>query len=432
MKIVAILPAKGSSSRIESKNLKLLDGQPLFLHSLTRLVESGIFDDVYLDTECEEIIELASVVDCKVLKRDPLLASNKTDGNRLFYNEVKQIDADIYVQVLCTSPFIELSKVKDAINKICSSEEYDSAVLVKKDRQYTWSDGSPDYDISNIPNSVDLGDTIIETMGLYVVKREAALATKRRIGDRPYLIEASPLDAIDVNWPEDFDLAELIAAGSREKERKLLENLKNHISSCILSDLLDDFGYPNQVVRGLAPNFGDVKVLGRAKTLKLRKLEEGEDFRGIYNALFSYDTITPGDIILVENDIPDYAYFGELNANLAIRQGAVGVIVNGATRDQSEVKSTGLPVFARGYSCQDVRKRATTESYNKKIQLDGVEILPNYLVFADAEGVVVIPKHIEQRVIDEVFKRASNEKSILREIAMGTDVAQLTKNYGFF
>ncbi len=62
-----------------------------------------------------------------------------------------------------------------------------------------------------------------------------------------------------------------------------------------------------------------VKFLGRANTLKLRDLNEGEDIKGIYSALDSYDSIIPGDIILAQNDTPDYAYFGELNAHLAIR-----------------------------------------------------------------------------------------------------------------
>ena len=67
MKVVAFLPAKGSSSRIESKNMKLLDGKPLFLHTLEKLVNSKLFDDVYLDTESEDVIEAASEINCKIL-----------------------------------------------------------------------------------------------------------------------------------------------------------------------------------------------------------------------------------------------------------------------------------------------------------------------------------------------------------------------------
>ena len=432
MKIVAFLPAKGSSSRIESKNMKLLDGKPLFLHTLEKLVNSKLFDAVYLDTESESVIEAASEVDCEILLRDKSLASNKTDGNKMFINEVNHVDADIYVQVLCTSPFIDIGTIKAGIETIKKSERYDSAVLVRKEKQYLWDEHGPSYDIENIPNSIDLGDTIIETMGLYIVKKEAALRIQRRVGEHPYLLEATALEAIDVNWPDDFKLAELIAAGEREQSRKLLGNIKNHLSSCILSDLLDDLGYPSQVLKGLSPNFEGAKLLGRAKTLKLRKLEDGESFKGIYDALHSYETIVPDDIILVENEVPDYAYFGELNANLAIRSGASGVIVNGMTRDNAEVMTTGLPVFAKGYTCQDVRKRATTESFNKTISLNGISVEPECLVFADSEGVIIIPKEIENKVIEEVYKRSANEKKILAEIASGIDVATLTNNYGFF
>lgn len=432
MKIVAFIPAKGASNRIQSKNLKLLDGKPLFLHTLEKLINCDFIDEVYLDTESQEIIDTASEVECKILKRSTDLASNKTDGNKLFLNEVENVEADIYIQILGTSPFISIDKIKEGVDVLRNDDKYDSAVLVRKERQYTWSKSGPKYNIENIPNSVDLEDTIIETMGLYIVKKETALSTRRRVGDNPYLIDASPLEAVDVNWPDDFDFANLIAAGLREQDRKLLGNIKNQLSSCMLSDLLDDLGYPNQVIKGLNSNFANVKLLGRAKTLKLKKLGEGEDFKGIYQALNSYKTIIPNDIIMIENEVPEYAYFGEINANLAIRSGAAGVIVNGMTRDAKEVKDTGLPVFSKGFTCRDVRKRATTESFNKTITLNDVEVKPNCLVFADQEGVVVIPRAIEEKVIQEIYRLSANEKKILIDISSGVHVDDLTKKYGYF
>lgn len=432
MKIIAFLPAKGSSDRVPSKNLKLLDGKPLFLHTLEKLVECDFIDEVYLDTESDEVIEHASEVDCKILKRDPELATNKTDGNTLFYNEVLSAEADIYIQILGTSPFINIETIRKGINAIKDTENYDSAVLVKNEKQYTWTNDGPTYSIESIPNSVDLQNTVIETMGLYIVKSEAAKRTMRRIGDKPYLLEASPLDALDVNWPEDFELANLVAAGLREKERKLFDNLKNLMTSCLLSDLLDDFGFKNQVISGYIPNFKEHSILGRAKTLKLRKLKEGEDFKGIYNALYSYETIIPGDFIVVENEIPEYAYFGELNANLAIRSGAVGALIAGKTRDELEVKSTGFTVFSAGSNCQDVRGRATTESVNKRITIKSVSVSPGDLIYGDSEGVIVIPKSVEKQVIKEVVKRGHSEGMILSDISNGIAVGELTRLYGFF
>lgn len=433
MKVVAFLPAKGSSSRVENKNIKLLDGKPLFLHTLEKLLTCDFIDEVYLDTESDYIIDLASYTKAKIMKRDPSLADNKTDGNKLFLNEVNHTDADIYIQVLGTSPFIDPERILEGINAIKDSAEFDSAVLIRKEKQYTWNEGkSPNYNINSIPNSVDIKETIIETMGLYIVKRETALRTQRRIGDRPYLIEASVEDSFDVNYADDFDMANLIAAGKRERDRKLLNNIKAFMSSPLLSDILDDLNYRNQIIKGLHPNIQNVKLLGRAKTLKLRKLEEGEPYDGIYKALSSYETIIPNDIIMVENEMDDFAYFGELNANLAIRSGAAGVVVGGHTRDGKAVYDLALPVFAKGYTCQDVRQRATLDSINKPINMYGVAVRVGDLVFADSEGVVVIPKEIEKAVIDLIYQRGKNENNILLDISLGIDTDILVKKYGFF
>lgn len=430
MKVAAFLPVKGTSSRVENKNIALLDGKPLFLHTLEKLLECSFIDDVYLDTESDAIISMADHLGCRVLKRDPALANNKTDGNRLFMNEVKQVDADIYLQILCTSPFIDKKTIQKSIEAV-DSGNFDSAVLVNRQKQYTWRNGVPVYDLNNIPNSVDLEDTIIETMGLYVMRREAAFSTNRRIGERPCLIEATPLEAIDVNWPDDFKLANLIAAGVREKDRILLENIKGQLNSSMLSDILDDLGV-SAVVNGLKPNFDGAKIFGRAKTLKIRALNEGEDFRGIYDALQSYHTIVPNDVIVVENEINDFAYFGELNANLAIRAGASGAIVGGMTRDSADVVKLGLPVFAEGNKCRDVRGRATLDSINKPVAIHGVEINPGDLVFADCEGVVVIPRKLEDKVLELAFSVARKEKSVLLDIAGGIGVDQLVNRNGEF
>jgi len=430
MKVVAFLPAKGTSSRIESKNLKLMDGKPLFLHTLEKLMECDFIDEIYLDTESDEVIDLASETNCKILKRDPNLASNKTDGNKLFFNEVNFVDADIYIQILSTSPFIEKDTIKKGVDAI-KNDGFDSAVLIRKERLYTWNNDGPNYDIENIPNSIDLDDTIIETMGLYIVKRDSALSTQKRIGNKPYLLHATSLEAIDVNWQEDFDLANLIAKGKRENERKLLNNIKSHLTSAVLSDIMDEFGL-DCVLSGFKLNIPQKKVLGKAKTLKIRALEDGEDYKGIYNALNTYKTIIPNDIIIVENEISDYAYFGELNANLAIRSGASAAIIGGVTRDTAEVEKLGFPVFSKGSNCKDVRKRATMESYNKTIELGGIKVSPNDLIFGDNDGIIIIPKKHELKILKRVFEVIKTENNILVDIASGIDLDRLTKEHGFF
>lgn len=429
-KVIAFLPVKGSSERIKNKNIQLLDGKPLFLHTLEKLLSCDFIDEVYLDSESDKIFDLASELDCKKLKRSIGLANNKTDGNKLFMNEISKVDGDIYIQALCTSPFIETDTIKKGVDFLKRTKKYDSAVLVKKEKQYRWKNGKTEYNINKIPNSKDLPETIIETMGLYIIKKEAALKIKRRIGSNPFLLEASPLESIDVNYPEDFRLAEIIQKGKRSEENRVYKNLKNHLSSSLLSDILDELNISG-VIKNLKPNFPS-KILGRAKTLKLSKKGEKENYRKIYDALNSYETVSDNDIIIVENEVPDFAYFGEMNANLAIRSGASGVIIGGKTRDTLEVLKLNLPVFSNGSNCMDVKNKAICTSINKKIIIEGITILPEDLVFADSDGIIIIPKKFESQVLKKALEVISKERNILQDIILNLSPSEIIKKNGLF
>lgn len=431
MKVVAFLPVKGSSERIESKNTKLLDGKPLFLHTLEKLAKCDFIDEVYLDSESQMVFDLASEVKCHHLRRDPALATNKTDGHKLFYNEVKQVEADIYIQVLGTSPFIKPSTIRRGIDTLVNNPEYDSVVLVAKEKQYLWEDNHPVYDRNHIPNSKDLPDTIIESMGLYIVRKEVALRDKMRFGHNVCFLEASAVEKIDVNYLDEFELAGYVAAGLREKEREFFRNMKNVLSSSMLSDILDELNIEG-VISDLHPNISDCKIFGRASTLKLRALDENEDYQGIYDALKSYQSIVPGDVIVVENECQDYAYFGNLNASLAVRAGALGAIIGGCTRDFAAVKSMGFPVFARGNNCKDVLKRATTESINKTIQISNITIHPGELIFADEDGIVVIPKKYETQVLKCALETIEKEKNVIKSIVDGMEAEKILEEVGAF
>lgn len=433
MKVVAFLPVKGTSERIKNKNITLMNGKPLFLHTLEKLTHCNFIDEVYLDTEKDDIYEMGRYTNCVYLKRDPELATNKTDGHSLFYNEAKKVEADIYVQILGTSPFIKPSTIEKGINILKEHGDiYDSVVLVKREKQYTWGEGGPNYNREHIPNSKDLPDTIIETMGLYITNKDVALNMKRRYGVKPYLLEAEPVESIDVNYPLDFELAEIIAKGLKSIENRKLNFLKKLINSAMLSDVLDDHNIANCIITGLKCNIEGSKIFGRARTLKIRKLKEGEDFHGIYDALKSYTEIADNDVIIVENECPDYAYFGELNTMLSIRSGASATIVGGVTRDRDNVIKMNYPVFSCGYNCKDVRKRATLDSYNRTIQVFGVKISPSDLIFADNDGVVVIPAEYEEIIMKAIIEKISMENDVASEISRYSNPLDIVEKIGEF
>ncbi len=140
----------------------------------------------------------------------------------------------------------------------------------------------------------------------------------------------------------------------------------------------------------------------------------------------------PNDVIVVENECSDYAYFGDLNANMALRAGAIGAIIGGKTRDYKAVNALDFPVFSTGYSCVDVRKRATTESYNKAISIQGVTVKPGDLVFGDNDGIVIIPKKYEEEILTRAFKTISKEIQVRTSITNGVNTFQILENIGLF
>ncbi len=438
MKVYAFVPAKGTSERVENKNMRFLNGERLYIRALKTLLKCKEIDKIFLDTESEEMYSLVDYLPIHFMKRDPELANNKTDGHKMFMNEVNtNPDADIYVQLLCTSPFINPETIDNAIRTIKNKKEYDSAILMKKDKFYLWENNKPTYDINHIPNSKDLPETIIESMGLYISTKESAIKTNRRYGEKPLLVYGSLEELIDVNTPEDLEFAETFAKGKKRLENEKLRLLKHFISSPALSDLLDDMKIEKNeacgaIINNFKCNIEETKLFGRANTLKLRKMKEGEDFNKIYDALKSYEGICENDIIVVENEEYEYAYFGDLNARLAIRAGAAGTIVNGATRDIDKVKSLNYPVFYKNINAADVRRRAVLDYINKPIKINDIIINPGDLIFIDSCSMAVIYQKYEQEVLNRVLETYCTENNVIKDIVFNKEVEQIVKNNGAF
>ena len=155
----------------------------------------------------------------------------------MFANECAVVpDADIVIQALCTAPFIDERCIANALDKLLSSQENDSLVTVTEAKQYTWSGTDPDYGRGRIPNSTDL-QVIIEAMSLYMVRRNSSDFPKKRYGSKPILHVLSTKEAVDINYIEDLELAEMVCRGERMTEANYFSMLRHHLSSSIISDV---------------------------------------------------------------------------------------------------------------------------------------------------------------------------------------------------
>ena len=436
-RVIAIMPAKGSSERIADKNLQILDGDHLFRRKLRQLLACPMIDRVYLDTESDVIAGVTGDLPVLRLQRPSDLATNATDGHALFAWECANAEpADLYVQVLCTAPFVNEQTLSRAIQRMIDEPEADSLVGVSRARQYLWTESDPAYGRNRIPNSVELPPTVIEAMSLYIVRRmPGGPPPTQRFGATPILFELDPTEQVDINNPADLVMAEALCAGHRASEVTRMRALQPYLSSPVLADISKELGIRSVLPVAIGAT-SPGKMLGRARTLQLVAImpeeRSGDRWRGIYDALESYRFVRPGCVIAVANETPGHAYFGDLNATLAIRSGAVGAVIDGVTRDSRDVATLGLPVYARRSYCDDIKYEGTLGSMNMPISMGDIPIAHDDMIFGDENGVVVVPERRWTEVENAAWDVLANEARIRIMAARGRDVEQILAECGAF
>lgn len=212
MKVVGFIPARGGSTRVPKKNLQPINGIPLCLWAANNLNRILPKQDIYIDSDDEEILGVAKKYGFNTLKRPDDLATNATDGNTFMLWEASQIKADIYIQHLPPMIFLKKETLNNCL-KAVKSGDHDSAVAVVKEALYLWDKTGPKYDLKNIPNSYTLEPTIFEGMGLYITTADSLLKQKTRFGSTPYLAYIDKYEQIDIDYPEDLEMARTLARG---------------------------------------------------------------------------------------------------------------------------------------------------------------------------------------------------------------------------
>ena len=209
MKIVAIMPIKLKNERCPGKNTRLLGDKPLLQHELDSLKATGLCDSINVYCSSEEVVPFLPD-GVNFIKRPEVLDLPTSNFSQIFETFMNTVDADIYVYAHATAPFIKRETMEQCINAV-KSGEYDSAFCALKLQDYLWQDGEPlNFDATNVPRTQDLTPIYQETSGVYVFTKEVFEKKHRRIGDHPYVSEVSFKEAVDIDNPEDFTLAEKI------------------------------------------------------------------------------------------------------------------------------------------------------------------------------------------------------------------------------
>ncbi len=210
MKTVAVVPMKLNNRRLPQKNTKsFTNGKPLCSYILSTLLKVSGIDDVYVYCSNPDIKDFIPE-GVKYLKRSESLDQDSTKMNEVLKCFAEDVPADIYVMTHTTAPFISSESIEKGLNAVLSGE-YDSSFAAKKLQDFIWKDGKPfNYELNNIPRTQDLEPLFEETSGFYIYRSEVMTKLNRRIGDKPFITEVGEIESIDIDEPEDFEIADAV------------------------------------------------------------------------------------------------------------------------------------------------------------------------------------------------------------------------------
>lgn len=203
----------------------------------------------------------------------------------------------------------------------------------------------------------------------------------------------------------------------------------------LVYDVLEHLGYPNQVLsHEITPLSPEMKLAGPAFTVKgMTCRERDETIR--QRRLKMITRMQPPCIEVRDRGTPsNVAIYGELSATSAAAHGAVGALVDGGARDTVKLVSMGFPVFARYRTPIEAFGRWAMADYQVPIALSGeltdtVAVNPGDFIFADYDGVLVVPAAMTTEVLVECERVMGVEDLARQEFARGDDPVEVFERH---
>ena len=208
--------------------------------------------------------------------------------------------------------------------------------------------------------------------------------------------------------------------------------MRQHLSVPLLCDALDAAGFRQQSPRlPIVPvTVRDGLLIGRAKTMLWADMAH-VDPNPYELELAAVDSCSVDDVIVcAASGSMRSGIWGELLSTAARVRGCAGVLVDGAVRDVAQMSSMPFRVFARGTNPYDSRDRQRVIDFDVSIELDGVVVQPGDLIAADQDGIVIVPKAVEQSVVAAALAKAQDENKVRQAISEGMSATEAFQTFG--
>lgn len=210
---------KANSQRVKGKNFRVLHGKPLYRWILDSLLAMPQVDLVVINTDARQILADSGLTETdRVMIRDrkPHLCGDTVSMNLILADDIAAVPAATYLMTHTTNPMLSTATITDALGRYqagVAAGTADSLFTVNRmqTRFYRGDGGAVNHDPANLIQTQDLEPWYEENSNLYIFSAASFAAANARIGVKPILHPMPKLEAVDIDTPDDWDLAECVA-----------------------------------------------------------------------------------------------------------------------------------------------------------------------------------------------------------------------------
>lgn len=227
LKILAIIPARSGSKRVKNKNIKLLGGKPLIIHTIEQAQKSNYINKIVITTDGQEIAEVAKKSKADVIIRPPEISGDGSTEYE-YYNHVlttlkveEDYEPDLIVNLYPTSPFRKTETIDRAIERIISFPEAECLRSVRKCSEHPYKMWrvigeflepfvpSKNHNLHTFSTQL-FPEVYIQNASIYIIKTDAFHRHKATIGNNILSFVMGDEESVDINSELDFKIAETI------------------------------------------------------------------------------------------------------------------------------------------------------------------------------------------------------------------------------
>lgn len=213
-------------------------------------------------------------------------------------------------------------------------------------------------------------------------------------------------------------------------EQEMFDMMRDKLNAAVISDILDSLGAREQAMSAdIRPIYQGAIVVGRAYTTLTADIYKiiDDPYKGEIEAV---DSLKPNDIMVVcTNRSTRTCFWGELLSTAARARGARGIVIDGYIRDVAQITAMQFPTFATGMSVLDSASRSIVIDHGCPVNCGNVLVSTGDIVFGDIDGVVVIPKELEKKVIPLALEKVGKENLVRNELLKGAMLRDAYNKY---